>query len=419
MDRPASRWAPVIGFVLASSANQMAWLAFAPITTGAAARYGVSNTTIGLLSEIFPLLYVLLAVPAGRAVDRSLRTWLAAGAVLGALGTVVRLGGANLFGAAGATGASGGGFAWVFAGQFMAAAAQPLLLNSVTALARGYLRPADRPFGISIASAGTFLGFVLAFVTARTFGAGHLDLLLALGAGYATLGAAVLVVALGRTPCLPTPEEVPALVGGVAGGPVPVARDGVGEMRRLWADSVMRSLVWFVFVGFGVFVSLTTWVQPLLQPAGVSTADADTLLTFMVLAGMVSSAAFPPLVARRGLQLPALAAGGVATISGCSLLAAAPGVVSAAVALCLVGFFLLPGLPIVLEVAERRSGAGAGAGAGLLWMAGQAGGIVVAVVSGAAQGTPWLAFSALAAVVLAAVPLAGRLRGQLPSSLAG
>src|ERR1700678_2787398 len=104
----------------------------------------------------------------------------------------------------------------------------------------------------------------------------------------------------------------------------------------------MLAKVYFVFIGFGVFVSLTTWAQPLLQPAGVSTTTADTLLTAMVVAGVASSALAPPVVARRGVQLPALVVSGVATIVGCGLLAAVPGVVGGAVALCLIGFFLLP-----------------------------------------------------------------------------
>jgi hypothetical protein len=112
-------------------------------------------------------------------------------------------------------------------------------------------------------------------------------------------------------------------------------------------------------------------------------------------------------------------AGGVATIVGCGLLAAAPGVVGGAVGLCLVGLFLLPGLPVMLEVAERRSGDGAAAAAGLIWLAGQGGGIVVAVACGALEGTPWLAFSLLAIVVVSAVPAASHLRGRLCSQVLG
>ena len=224
---PRSRWAPIAGFALASSANQMAWLAFAPVTTGAAAHFRVSTSTIGLLSEIFPLLYVILAMPAGRAVDRSLRNWLGTGAVLSAAGTVLRL-----------AGTSRSGFAWVLAGQVVVAAAQPLLLNSVTALARRYLAPADRPVGIAICSAGTFLGFVLAFVTGAAIGAARVNDLLVLGAVYALAGGAVLVVALARTPC-PFGGERPSSLAGLAELRQLVGRPchawlGVLRLRRLW-----------------------------------------------------------------------------------------------------------------------------------------------------------------------------------------
>jgi hypothetical protein len=84
----------------------------------------------------------------------------------------------------------------------------------------------------------------------------------------------------------------------------------------------------------------------------------------------------------------------------------------------LTGLLLLPGMPVMLEVAERSSVAGAAAGAGFLWLAGQAGGIVVAGLVDAVQGTPWLAFTVLAVVILLAVPTAVRLRGRLAAAAA-
>jgi hypothetical protein len=60
--------------------------------------------------------------------------------------------------------------------------------------------------------------------------------LLALGAAYAVLGGVVLVVALVRTPC-------------ASGGERSAPLAGLAELRQLWADPVMRGLVYFVFVG--------------------------------------------------------------------------------------------------------------------------------------------------------------------------
>lgn len=390
MEGVRSRWAPLAGFVLVSSANQMAWLTFAPLASGAAQHYGTSDSTIALLSEVFPLVYVLGAIPASRALDRSLRGWLCAGALLNALGALARLGGTNR-----------SGLPWVLLGQVMVALAQPLLLNSVVALARRYLAPADRPVGIAVGSAGTFLGFVLALVTGSALGVGRLNVLLVIGALYALVGAVAIVLALARVP-------------GAFAGDAPPGGRGWAEARALWADPVMRGLAYFVFVGFGAFVGLVTWVQPLLQPSGVSTSTVDALLIAMMLGGVASSATLPPVVARRGRQLAFLVVAGVSAIVACLMLAFVPGVASATVALVLTGLLLLPGMPVVLELVERLSAAGAAAGAGLLWLAGNAGGIVVAALVDGVQHTPWLAFCVLAMVVALGIPVAVNLRGRLP-----
>jgi len=284
------------------------------------------------------------------------------------------------------------------AGQVMLAAAQPFLLNAVVALSERYLATEDRPLGIAVASAGSFLGFVLAMVSGTVFGAGHIPTLLVLGAAYAVAGALALVPALAWAP--PQPEGVPQR-----------AALGWATARALWADPVMRRLSYFVFVGFGVFVALVTWAQPLLASAGVSTARVDTLLTVMMLAGVATSAFVPPLVARGHHQLGFLVIAGVVAIGACLLLAASPGTTTAAVALVLTGLFLLPGMPVMLEVAGRRGTVGAAAGASVLWLAGNVGGIVVAALVDAVQATPWLAFSVLAAVIALAAPAAARLRG--------
>ena len=56
----------------------MVWLTFAPVTTVAADKYGVSEAAIGWLANVFVLGFVLLAIPAGFLIDRNLRGRLAA-----------------------------------------------------------------------------------------------------------------------------------------------------------------------------------------------------------------------------------------------------------------------------------------------------------------------------------------------------
>jgi hypothetical protein len=51
---PDNRWAGVAAYCAVSSANQMLWLTFAPITTVAARHYGVAVSSMGWMANVFP-----------------------------------------------------------------------------------------------------------------------------------------------------------------------------------------------------------------------------------------------------------------------------------------------------------------------------------------------------------------------------
>src|SRR3954468_1152281 len=146
--RVLARWGTVAAYAAAAGANQLLWLTYAPITTDVARHFDVSESAVGWLSQVFPLLYVVLAIPAGLALDRRFRSALLTGAWLTALGGAVRLGSDT--------------FAFALAGQILVAIAQPLILNAVTKVAITSLPPAKLAQGISLGSAGIFAGTALA-----------------------------------------------------------------------------------------------------------------------------------------------------------------------------------------------------------------------------------------------------------------
>src|SRR5271154_2471234 len=114
-------WRVIVAYGLVCAATQVLWLTYAAITTETATHYGVSVSAVGWLAEIFPLLYVVLAIPAGILLDRWFRPVLAGGGALGALGGFIRLGGDT--------------FAWAMAGQVVVAFSQPVVLSGVSKLA--------------------------------------------------------------------------------------------------------------------------------------------------------------------------------------------------------------------------------------------------------------------------------------------
>jgi predicted MFS family arabinose efflux permease len=379
--RQASGWPVIIAYGLVCAATQVLWLTYAAITTETARRYGVSVGAVGWLAEIFPLLYVVLAIPAGILLDRWFRPALTAGGALVALGGLVRLGGET--------------FAWAMAGQVMVAIAQPIVLSAVSKLAGEYLPAEERATGISVGSAGSFVGMLLALVLGPTLGAhGQLERLLVLEAVLAVIPAVALAVVL-RRPGHES-EEHAAIEGSAA--------------RALWALPPMRTLCGLVFVGFGIFVALATWLQTLLAPAGVPETAAGGLLVGMVIAGIIACAVLPPLVARRRAERGFMRSAVLVGCLGCIALGVAPWLGLRALAIVAMGVVLLPALPVILTAAEQLAGAAAGTAGAIVWMAGNLGGLVVALLVQILVHHPLAAFGAMAAVSLLGLPIAGRLR---------
>jgi len=379
-------WRVIVAYSLVCAATQVLWLTYAAITTETARRYGVSVGAVGWLAEIFPLLYVALAIPAGILLDRWFRPALAAGGALVALGGLVRLGGET--------------FAWAMAGQVMVAIAQPIVLSAVSKLAGEYLPAEQRATGIAVGSAGSFVGMLLALVLGPTLGAhGQLERLLVLEAILAVIPAVALAVVLRR------PGHESDRSSGIGQH---AAIEG-SAARALWALPPMRTLCGLVFVGFGIFVALATWLQTLLAPAGVSETAAGGLLVGMVIAGIIACAVLPPLVARRAAERGFMRGAVLVGCFGCIALGVAPWLGVRALAIVAMGVVLLPALPVILTAAEQLAGAAAGTAGAIVWMAGNLGGLVVALLVQILVHHPLAAFGAMAAVSLLGLPLAARL----------
>ncbi|TCC46048.1 MFS transporter [Kribbella capetownensis] len=378
-----SRWAAIVGYSLVGAATQLVWLNFAGVTTVAAAHYGVSESAIGWLAQVFPLLYVLLALPCGLILDRWFRSGLLLGAALTALGACLRL--------------IGDDFGWLLAGQIVASIAQPLVLNAVTGITGRYLSPRHRPTGIAVGTASIFAGMMIAFILDAVFTTGDsLSTMLTVTAIYCVVAALILTVALRNEG-----PHAPA-----AATPSPDR----GALEIAWGDPLIRRLCVLAIFPFGVFVAMTTFAQALLEPAGVSGGTASTILLITVIAGVLGSAIIPIVVVRRNAESALLVLSLTVTSIACIVLAFAPGVLTGFLAITLIGLLLLPALPIVLELVERRTGEAEGTAAGLIWMSGNLGGLLVATAVGLLVDHPTAAFLLMAVIPLIAVPGARALR---------
>jgi len=150
-----NRWVILTGYALLIASTQWLWLAYAPITTQAHQVMGVSEGAVGDLAAIFPFVYVVLALPAGRWLDTGFGRALGFGATLTAAGGLLRLAGPSSYG-------------WAIAGQFVTAVGQPFVLNSITKVASRYFPVRERTTAVSIGSVAIFAGILAAVVLSLT-----------------------------------------------------------------------------------------------------------------------------------------------------------------------------------------------------------------------------------------------------------
>ena len=292
---------------------------------------------------MFPLLYVVLAIPAGIALRRAFRPTLLLGAWLTALGGAVRLGDT---------------YTTALIGQILVAIAQPLLLNAVAGVAGRERQGGGDRLGRDLRRAPRWRCRSRPALSIPTLL--RVDAIVAVSGGHRALRDDSARAAPWR--CRP-------------------CRDTGGRWRP-------RSS------GFGVFVALMTWMQALLEPAGVSEDDRRV--------AAVHDGASPASPARRccrplrrrGRERAFLRTAAVIAAAAASSLAFAPD--AAWLVVVPLGAVLLGALPVLLSQADNA----------LVWLAGNTGGIVVAVLVQAFNQTPALAFSLLAAIAASVLAVA-------------
>jgi len=384
----ASRWWRLAAYGLLAVSTQLLWLTYAPVTTETAAALHTSEAAVGNLAVVFPLLYVVLGLPAGRLLDRRFSGALLLGAVLTGAGALVRV-------------AAPFDFAVQMTGQVVIALGQPLVLNAITALAELYFPPRERPTAVAVGSASLFVGVL------------------------AAMGLAGPLWRLGGLPLVLYLEAVPAVAGalGVAAGLCFGRRRQAGATRlvRFRPDRLVWQLSGLLFVGMGLFNALSTWLETILDHFG--RADiAGNLLAAMALAGIAGAALIPPRVttarSSRSFMLAAL----WLTMAAFGALAAYHFAAWLYAWMAADGFVLLAALPVLLNWVERHVGAGQQASAvGLVMLAGNLGGVVLVLALETVIAYPYrtlagMALAAAVGIVLALTIRAGAATGEMPTN---
>jgi len=348
------RWVVLLTFMLAAVFNQLLWITFAPITGQAAAYYGVSDLSIGLLSMCFMIAYLFVSIPASWVIDTyGFRLAVCIGAVLtGGFGLMRGLVASN--------------YTLVLVAQVGIAIGQPFILNAVTKVAARWFPIEERATASGFGSLAIYLGILLGLLLTPflTLKVGMTSMLTIYGIG--ALVAAVVFVAVSRerppSPPCPADQEVRSLM-----------LDG---LKHALQSRDFQWLLLIFFIGLGLFNAVTTWIEDILRPRGFSITQAGIAGGLMIAGGIVGALLMPAFSDRLRRRVPfiVLALGG-----------ALPGVIGIAfatqtwlllLAAFVFGFFLLSSGPIGFQYgAEITRPTPEGTSNGLLLLMGQISGI--------------------------------------------
>lgn len=263
-----TRWVVLLSFVLIALMTQVLWITFAPVTSEAAKFYGTSDLQIGLLSMVFMIVYIVLVLPSAWAID----TWgfkaaVGIGAVLSAVFALTR-------------GIFASNFTVVFLSQIGIAAGQPFVLGSITKIAARWFPAEERATASGLGTLALYLGPLAAMLLSPflVLRIGIPRMLLAYG--IATVAGAVIFLVLAREhpPTPPGRDERVLML------------DGLKSMLR--QRDFLLLLVMF-FVGLGLFNSVSTWVDVIIQPRGFSITQAGMLGALMLIGGIAGAIVVP------------------------------------------------------------------------------------------------------------------------------
>ena len=349
------RWIMLLVFMFAVAVTQLLWITFASITGDAVKFYHVSDLSIGLLSMIFMIVYIVISIPASWVIDTyGLRVAVGIGAALTGLFGLMR-------------GLAASNYTLVLIAQIGIAIGQPFVLNAVTTVAARWFPIRERATASGLGSLAMYVGIFLglALTPYLTLHLHITGMLLAYGIVSVVAALVFFVFAKERpaTPPCPPEMEVRSLV-----------FDGFKKMFR---QPNFILLLAIFFVGLGVFNAVTTWIENIIAPRGFTSTQAGIIGGLMIAGGIVGALIVPSLSDRYRRRVPFIILALAGATVGLVGIAYATSYWLLLTASFTLGFFLLSSGPIGFQYgAEITYPTPEGTSNGLLILMGQISGII-------------------------------------------
>jgi len=351
------RWVVLAAYMWGAAVSQLLWLNFAPVTPLVENLFHVGEFEVGLLSMVFPLLYIPISIPSGVLTDsKGYRASVGIGVIFMAVFSVLRVFSRD--------------FTMLLLFQACVAIGQPFVMNSVSKLAATWFPRKERVLATGLGSMALFLGMmtslsVTPFLT-LSFG---FDVMLTIYAAIAVIGALFfLTVARAKPAIAVEPDEAGEAFSRKAFGRVVRSRD-IGLLSAAF------------FIGVGLFTALATWLEKVLEPFGISITDAGIVGGVFIVGGIVGSIVIPALSDKTGRRKPFLVGELLVSAAALTIFVTGGNFLFLLAGAFVLGFFLMPSLPIGLQVSAELVGSSmAGTAASVLWLFSQIGSVVFIVL---------------------------------------
>jgi MFS family permease len=352
------RWAVLAVYMYISALTQLYWLNFAAIETFIEERFTITAASVMWFTLVFPLVQVLLSMPAGMVIDKKgFKYGVGIGALFTGVFAMLRL-------------VNTDSFTVLLISQIGIAIGQPFVLNGVTKLVVTWFPQKEEATAVGLGSLALLVGMMVGLgatpVLVQYLGFETMLLI------YGVLGipGILLFFSLVRPQPATPAREVDAQQE-ITGW------QGIKHILKM-RDFVILGFI--ALIGIGVFNGLATWLEKILYELQQihNTTDAGIISAVLILSGILGCIVIPlvsdKIMRRKPFLLLASAVGAVCIIALMMVKGYAANMVNAV----FLGFFLISALPIMLTMSAEIAGTRfAGISVGYLQLLGNAAAVAI------------------------------------------
>ncbi|MBN1690306.1 MAG: MFS transporter [Dehalococcoidia bacterium] len=329
------RWVVLAIYMYISALTQLYWLNFAAIDTYIEEMLHIPASSAQWLTLVFPLIQVILTIPAGIIIDKIGFKWgVGIGAILTGVFSLLRL-------------AAPDSFNMLLISQIGISLGQPFVLNGVTKLASVWFAPKEEATAVGLGTLALFVGMMVALGATPVLleELSYTSMLWIYGIA-GIFGTLVFVLIVRSKP--PTPSRAPE---------AEILTGSWGGLGVILKNRNFILLGFVTFVGLGSFNGLATWLEKILQELhNIPMAEGSTISAAMIFAGMIGCIVVPILsdkVRKRKIFVVLATLLGAICITAMILIRGyTPNLIN-----CMIlGFFLLSAFPVILTMSAEVTG---------------------------------------------------------------